>query len=147
MNRTNSIISELKRFNRINIEDAQYLAEKLVIAEESLEVERLRLAACGVAALSNTKESAAHNRIGESNPYYSASYSDVCSIVDSEMNLREENARLREALEYYAKTAANAAAYAAANAAAYAYDTSQDEQQAQIEIMKRYAREAFKGGE
>jgi hypothetical protein len=99
MNKTNSIISELKKFNRINIEDAQYLAEKLVIAEEYLEVERLRLAACGVAALSNTKESAAHTRIDESNPYYSASYSDVCSRVDSEMNLREENARLREALE------------------------------------------------
>ena len=56
------------------------------------ECERLRmqLAACGVAALSNTPESAAKNRLAPENKYYSASYQDVCRAVDSEMKLREK---------------------------------------------------------
>lgn len=53
----------------------------------ALEIERLRLAACGVAALQNT-ESSARERIKPDNPYYSASYGDVCSAVDREMALR-----------------------------------------------------------
>lgn len=55
------------------------------------EIERLRiqLAACGVAAMQNTEESK-KQRIGRDNPYWSASYGDVCDTVDREMSLREE---------------------------------------------------------
>ena len=57
-----------------------------------LEIERMRLAACGVAALSNTPESVAR-RIGRDSPYWSASYGDVCAAVDREMALRDYDVR------------------------------------------------------
>lgn len=57
--------------------------------KEELEAERLRLAGCGVAALQNTEESKA-KRITRDNPYWSASYGDVCGAVDREMKLRAE---------------------------------------------------------
>lgn len=73
---------------------------------EECEVWRIKLAACGVAALSNTHKSIKDRRIDSNNPYYSASYSDVCDAVDREIALREDNekkdaeiARLRKALE------------------------------------------------
>lgn len=53
-----------------------------------LERERLRLAACGVAAMANTPSTIAQ-RIGRDNPYWSASYDGVCSAVDREMKYRE----------------------------------------------------------
>jgi hypothetical protein len=55
---------------------------------DELEVERMRLAACGVAALGNTKGTMAE-RITKDNPYWSASYGDVCSAVDREVLYRE----------------------------------------------------------
>ena len=63
------------------------------------EVERLRmqLAACGVAAMGNTPETAAQ-RITRDNPYWSASYGDVCAAVDREMLLRGKLVEAREAL-------------------------------------------------
>lgn len=57
--------------------------------QDHLENERMRLAACGVTALCNTEESIKH-RIDADNPYYSASYSDVCRMVDREMSLCAE---------------------------------------------------------
>ena len=57
---------------------------------EELEKLQMQLAACGVAALSNTRESAAAQRIGPDNQYWSASYGDVCKAVDREMDLREK---------------------------------------------------------
>ena len=56
--------------------------------EEELEVERMRLAGCGVAAMMNTRGSV-KERITKDNPYWSASYGDVCSMVDREMTYRE----------------------------------------------------------
>ena len=56
---------------------------------EELEIERMRLAACGVAAMCNTKKAARQQRIKKSNPYYSASYGDVCRAVDREMKYRK----------------------------------------------------------
>ena len=56
--------------------------------ETELETERMRLAGCGVAALMNTRK-AAKDRITPDNPYWSASYGDVCATVDREMNYRE----------------------------------------------------------
>lgn len=53
-----------------------------------LEAERMRLAACGVAAMCNTRETAQKQRIGRDNPYWSASYEDICKAVDREMKYR-----------------------------------------------------------
>ena len=55
--------------------------------KSELETERVRLAACGVAAMANT-ESTVAKRITPDNPYWSASYKDVCNAVDREMKLR-----------------------------------------------------------
>lgn len=65
-----------------------------------LEVETLRmqLAACGVAALCNTRESAEKQRLAADNPYRSASYNDVERLVESEMTLREKVAAATKAL-------------------------------------------------
>jgi hypothetical protein len=60
-----------------------------------LETERMRLAACGVAAMANTPASVAE-RITADSPYYSASYGDVCSTVDREMALRADVEKLRQ---------------------------------------------------
>ncbi len=63
------------------------LKQELSQARADAETQRMRLAACGVAALSNTDKTRAE-RITKENPYYSASYGDVCYSVDSEMALR-----------------------------------------------------------
>lgn len=85
------------------------LAERLRRVEEELERERIRLAACGVAALCNTEESMAQQVIGSDNQYYSASYGDVVDAVKREIQHRAENTALRErmkrmeeALRFYA---------------------------------------------
>lgn len=59
-----------------------------------LETERIRLAACGVVALSNTPESA--EKVRKMHPEYrSASCDDVARMVDEQMALRAENECLR----------------------------------------------------
>lgn len=55
---------------------------------KDLERERLRLTACGVVAMSNTRESAQEARKMAAE-YRSASCDDVARAVDSEMALRE----------------------------------------------------------
>lgn len=55
-----------------------------------LEVGRMRLVACGVAAMSNTRESADQQRVKKDSPYYCASVGDVHAAVDREMQLRED---------------------------------------------------------
>jgi len=62
-----------------------------------LETERMRLAACGVIATSNTPESAVANRVMLPE-FWSASAQDVASAVDREMALRAEVERLRKPL-------------------------------------------------
>ena len=52
------------------------------------ETERMRLAACSVAALANTRESAKAAR-DVPDEYKSASWHDVCAAVDREMDLRD----------------------------------------------------------
>lgn len=73
--------------------------------ENEIETLRVQLAACGVAAMQNTEESATQ-RIDKLSPYWSASYGDVCRAVDSEMCSRAalaskdaEMAELRALLE------------------------------------------------
>lgn len=68
---------------------------QLAAAREELELERMRLAACGIAAMSNTENTVAQ-RITRDNPYWSASYGDVCATVDREMAMREELELLRK---------------------------------------------------
>ena len=58
-----------------------------------LERERMRLAACGVFAMSNTRETVKVNRQVR-DEYRSASLDDVCAAVDREMALRERVAEL-----------------------------------------------------
>ena len=72
--------------------------EALEKAEAELEMWQMRLAACTTAALGNTPESAAQ-RISKDNPYYSATYGDVCAAVDREMALRAEVAGLQQGQE------------------------------------------------
>ncbi|MEB0029165.1 hypothetical protein QN372_00230 [Undibacterium sp. RTI2.1] len=57
-----------------------------------LETQRLKLAACGVCAMSNTVESV-KTRLTPDNPYYSASYADVCRAADAEATSRERSAK------------------------------------------------------
>ncbi len=70
-------------------------ALEIEIAElkAKLETERLRLAACGVAAMANTRATA-EQRLTKDNPYWSASYGDVCAAVDREMSYRDEVAAM-----------------------------------------------------
>lgn len=63
------------------------VAERNALKDE-LERERIRLAACGVVAISNTRETAKENR-EVSNEYKSSSFDQVCAAVDREMALRE----------------------------------------------------------
>lgn len=88
-----------------------------------VETERMRVVACGVAALMNTEKTRSE-RILPDNPYYSASYADVCSAVDREMELRTQLAttskgsmtveRMQEQLaESDARIIANSERYAA----------------------------------
>lgn len=71
-----------------------------------LERERIRLAACGVVALSNTPESAVNAR-QMSDEYKSASCDGVAMAVDREMKFRNKSEELeREVTELRAKLAA-----------------------------------------
>lgn len=75
------------------------LETELERLKKECEVERMRLAACGVAAMANTEETQAKQRIGRDNPYWSASYGDVCDAVDREMKLRDRVSELVEEIE------------------------------------------------
>lgn len=86
------------------------LTELAVEYEEQLEVERMRLAACGVIAMSNTAESASKAR--QMRPeYWSASAEDCANAVDREMALQERIRKLSEThameLRAYEATVAN----------------------------------------
>jgi len=54
-----------------------------------LEILRMQLAGCGVAAMSNTPESV-KSRLQPGHPYYSASYGDICTMVDKQMTAHAE---------------------------------------------------------
>lgn len=85
----------------LNVGDKLYThAQPCVKCEElklQIGTERLRLAACGVAARSNTEKTVKH-RITSEHPYWSESYFDVCRSVDREMEQREKNDRLNAQL-------------------------------------------------
>ena len=77
--------------------DAADMITALVAERDALRIElereRLRLSACGVAAMSNTRQTAEENR-QVSDEYKSASFDEVCAAVDREMALRERVAEL-----------------------------------------------------
>ena len=54
-----------------------------------IEMLRIQLAGCGVAALCNTEKSRAEQTIGKDSPYWSASYGDVLDAVAREMKYRK----------------------------------------------------------
>ena len=70
-----------------------------------LEQTRVQLAGCGVAAMQNTEESKAH-RVERGAYGWSESYGDVCRMVDREIELRAENARLKDDYQNACKTVA-----------------------------------------
>lgn len=72
-------------------------AESAALRAE-LEQERVKLAGCGVVAMSDTPESAARQRPKPGDYGWSASADDVARRVDECIALRERVARLREAL-------------------------------------------------
>lgn len=72
---------------RERLNKAETWAVRVRELEDALELERMRLAACGVAAMANTEKTLAE-RLQKDNPYYSASYGDVCAAVDREMSYR-----------------------------------------------------------
>ena len=71
-------------------------AARVAALDSELETERMRLAACSSAALGNIPTSVAQ-RITRDNPYWSASYGDVCRAVDAEIDYRERVAALEHA--------------------------------------------------
>lgn len=78
------------RNTKFKVFELQSLRDELAELKEENEKQRMQLVACGVAALCNTEESAAKQRINKSDPYWCASYGDVCNAVDREMKLRKE---------------------------------------------------------
>jgi len=87
----------IENYNWLEVEFEKLKAENEALKTE-LEAERIRLAACSVAALENTEESI-KNRLTPENEYYSASYDDVCRAVDREMKHRS---RLANGIRVYA---------------------------------------------
>ena len=80
------------------LNESRKLETELTTAREELETERIRLAACGVVAMADTKESRTKAR--EMLPEYrSASLSDVERRVDECIELREQRDKLAQALE------------------------------------------------
>jgi len=81
--------------DRIHDEDVKYIRADLVeVLEAELEIERMRLVACGVVARANTRETAAEAR--QMNPdYRSEALEDVSWAVNREMKYREALAELR----------------------------------------------------
>jgi hypothetical protein len=103
--RTNDIIEQVKGFRTpyaiYSLEQfSRELERELTAAREELETERIRLAACGVVAMADTKESRTKAR--EMLPEYrSASLSDVERRVDECIELREQRDRMAESIQKY----------------------------------------------
>lgn len=92
------LISAVEHYAPIALKYDPATAARLEEVTKELEIERMRVTACGVAALMNTEESMAENLLSSDSPYYSGSYEDVIKAVKREMALRKEVERYREAL-------------------------------------------------
>jgi hypothetical protein len=71
--------------------------ERIAELEKENETLRIQLAACGVVAISNTRLSR-EQRLKKGDPFWSASYGNVCSTVDREIAHRERVETLEKAL-------------------------------------------------
>ncbi|NDI85041.1 hypothetical protein [Undibacterium crateris] len=92
------IESDLKIQNEQLCDQAEALRQENAELKAQLEKERMRLAGCATAALMNTEESV-KDRISSDNPYWSASYGDICNAVDREIALRNENQQLKSVID------------------------------------------------
>ena len=96
-------IKELARQLRLAREPIRHTAAAaLETLAGEVDTLQMKLAACGVGALSNTERTIKDNRIGPDSPYWSASLGDVYQIVDKEMEARAERDRLKAALALFA---------------------------------------------
>ena len=77
----------------------KHLEEVIEMLEKEVETLRMQLAACGVIAMCNTKESFVRNQLPQDSPYRCASYEDCENAALREIDLLEINAELLEALE------------------------------------------------
>ena len=75
------------------------LNAKITNLESQLETEQMKLAACGGAALSNTRLSFDEKGIDDNNLYWSTSYEAVRTAVKREMNYRESCEELGKAFD------------------------------------------------
>lgn len=80
---------------------ADWFEAKCAQLTAELEIERMRLAGCGVAALSDTPESMASQRLAPDSPYWSASYGDVLRRTQECIDLRTRIATLKNAIRDY----------------------------------------------
>lgn len=89
-----ALANETNAQSIINFEDMHRIVEnqgKMIdLLQNGIEVERMRVVACGVAAMANTRESAVQQRVSKDSPYWCASVQDVHNAVDREMHLRED---------------------------------------------------------
>ena len=77
----------------------KHFEEVIEMLEKEVETLRMQLAACGVIAMCNTKESFVRNQLPQDSPYRCASYEDCENAALREIDLLEINAELLEALE------------------------------------------------
>lgn len=80
----------LSALNDLTIDDIDNMLNLKKDYEELKERTRMQLAACEVAALSNTKESINLYRIDKSNPSWTRAYEAICDAIDREIALREK---------------------------------------------------------
>jgi hypothetical protein len=73
----------------LTVEERDWLVARLDALTQEAENERMKLAACMTAALSNTTTTVAE-RLTSDHPYHSASYADICRAVDREMTYRAQ---------------------------------------------------------
>lgn len=80
--------------NLQSVSELAYVKAQVSKLKTDLEIERLRVVACGVGAQCNTPETIAKQRIASDNPYYCAAVGDVYDAVDREVALRNRVAEL-----------------------------------------------------
>lgn len=71
----------------------------VVKLQRELDITRIQLAACGVAAQCNTRGSRAKQRVSSDSPYWSSSYEMVCQAVDREIKYRESLEQIKDACD------------------------------------------------
>ena len=105
--------------------------QEAAAAKAEAEHERMRLSACGVAAMMNTPETVMQ-RLSRDHPCWSASYGDVCNAVDREMEARKSLARLQQEREGLIAAIENIR-LSAASALSYGHQATQKDAREMVE--------------